>query len=89
MPKDFTAPSRRPVEALQTALGEAVPVKVQKGPTIVNILGQRCSVKTHQKSKSTWVASGDYNGVRHTAEDRTEGAAVKRWEAWAVYKARA
>lgn len=88
MPQDFTVPSRRPIDALRSALGELPPVKGQKGPTIVYIFGQRCSIKTHQKSKYAWVVSGDYNGVRHTAESRTEGAAVAQWERWAEYKAR-
>ncbi|SDO49204.1 hypothetical protein [Afipia sp. GAS231] len=87
MPKDFKVPSSAPVQALRAALGDIAPIPEAKGPTIVNVSGQRCTVRTHQKSKTTWVASGDYNGVRHTEESRTEGDAVARWQKWAAYKA--
>jgi hypothetical protein len=88
MPKDFVVPSDQPIRTLRAALGEVAPIQEKSGPNVVNVSGQRCVVSTRQKSKETWVASGDYNGVRHTAESRTEGDAVKEWEAWARYKAR-
>ncbi len=88
MPRDFKVPSDQPIRTLRAALGEVAPIQEKSGPTIVNVSGQRCIVSKRQKSKETWVASGDYDGVRHTAESRTEGDAVKQWEAWARYKAR-
>jgi hypothetical protein len=88
MPKTFKVPSDQPIQALRAALGEVTPLPEPKGPTIVDVSGQRCSVRTYQKSKTTWVASGDYDGVRHIEESRTEGAAVEQWQKWAAYKAR-
>ena len=87
MPKDFKLPSDAPVKTLRAALGDVNPAPEPKGPTIVNVSGQRCTVRTHQKTKTTWVASGDYDGVRHTEESRTEGEAVAQWQRWAAYKA--
>jgi hypothetical protein len=43
-------------------------------------------VTTHQKSKTVWIASGEYMGERHSTQDKTEGAAIKRWREWAEYK---
>jgi hypothetical protein len=88
MPKDFKVPSDQPIQTLRAALGEVTPIPEPQGPTIVDVSGQRCTVRTYQKSKTTWVASGDYDGVRHTEESRTEGAAVEQWQKWAAYKAR-
>jgi hypothetical protein len=88
MPRDFVVPSPRPLEALLAAIAGAVPVSAAPGPTIVSVLGKPYAVSTRQKSKSVWVASGDYDGRRHSAEDRTEGAAVKQWQVWAEYRGR-
>lgn len=87
MPRDFKVPSDAPIQALRAALGDIRPISEPKGPATVDVSGQRCTVRTHQKSKTTWVASGDYNGLRHTEEGRTEGEAVVRWEKWAAYRA--
>jgi hypothetical protein len=88
MPKDFVVPSPRPLEALRAAVVGTVPVSAPPGPTIVSVLGKPYAVRTRQKSKSVWVASGDYDGMRHSTEDRTEGAAVEQWQVWAEYRGR-
>jgi hypothetical protein len=85
MPRDFVVPSRRPIDALHVAVAGAVPAPV-KGQTTVSIRGKPYDLSTRQKSKSLWVASGDYEGVPHSTEERTEGAAVKQWQEWAEYK---
>ena len=43
-------------------------------------------VTVHQKSKSVWIAVGDYMGQRVEAQGSTQGAAVKRWKEAAQYK---
>jgi hypothetical protein len=56
------------------------------GRHIVRVWDEPHTIETHQKSKSVWVASGEYMGETHSTQDRTEGAAVKRWREWAQYK---
>ena len=36
-------------------------------------------ITIHRKSKSVCVATGEYMGERVTVQDRTPGAAAKRW----------
>lgn len=86
MPKDFVMPSVRPVETLRAAIAGAVSVPTAREPTIVTVLGETYVISTRQKSQSVWVASGNFKGVQHRTEDRTEGAAIKQWEDWAAYK---
>lgn len=43
-------------------------------------------VTTYQKSKSVWVATGEYMGESHSTTGQTEGAAIIRWREWAQYK---
>lgn len=88
MPKDFIVPSPQPLEVLRAAIAGAVPVSAKPGPTIVSVLGKPYAISTRQKSKSVWTATGDYDGTRHSTEDRTEGAAVKQWQVWAEYRGR-
>ncbi|WJR78765.1 hypothetical protein [Bradyrhizobium sp. NP1] len=88
MPKDFVVPSAQPLEALRAAAAGIVPVSTPLGPTMVSVFGKPYAVSTRQKSKSVWVATGYYEGTRHSAEDRTEGAAVKQWQIWAEYRDR-
>jgi len=45
----------------------------------VDVLGKSYAVSVHQKSKSLWVARGDYKADTIKAEERTEGAALTRW----------
>jgi hypothetical protein len=44
------------------------------------------TVSVHQKSKSVWIASGEYMGAYIQVQDRTEGAALKRWREAATYR---
>lgn len=46
---------------------------------IVRVGDEPCLVTTNKRSKTAWVASGEYMGKRHSSEHRTEGAAVKQW----------
>ncbi|MBB2964733.1 hypothetical protein [Methylobacterium sp. R2-1] len=43
-------------------------------------------ISTAQRSKSVWIASGDYEGQSIQTQDRTEGAAIKRWCEAARYR---
>jgi hypothetical protein len=52
----------------------------------VFVWDEPCTVTVRRKSKSAWIASGDYKGTTITVEDQTEGAAVKRWREAAQYQ---
>jgi hypothetical protein len=52
----------------------------------VMVRGKRHDVSVYQKSKSVWIAVGDYKGARITVQDRSEGAALKRWVEAARYR---
>jgi hypothetical protein len=52
----------------------------------VVVWGEPQVVSVHRKSKSVWVAVGDYMGDSITVQDRSEGAALKRWREAATYK---
>lgn len=52
----------------------------------VMVWGKPYIVTTHQKSKSVWIATGEYMGESKSVQDRSPGAAVKRWCEWAEYK---
>ena len=43
-------------------------------------------VTVYQKSKSVWIAVGEYMGKRIETKDSSEGAAVKRWREAAQYR---
>lgn len=88
LPKDFVVPNRGPIDALHIAVAGVAPAPERKGQTTVDVLGKPCDISTRQKSKSLWVATGNYEGFRHSAESRTEGDAVKQWRAWAEYRSR-
>ncbi len=45
----------------------------------VTVWGEALEVSVHQKSKSVWVASGEYLGKHITTQDRTPSTAAKRW----------
>ncbi len=45
----------------------------------VEVWGKSYTVITHQKSKSVWIAVGEYMGKRIEVKDRSKGAAIKRW----------
>jgi hypothetical protein len=88
LPKDFVLPSRGPIDALHAAVAGAVPQSERKAKTTVTVRGKPYDLSTRQKSKSLWVATGDFDGFRHSAESRTEGAAVEQWQKWAEYRGR-
>jgi hypothetical protein len=46
-------------------------------------------VNVYQKSKSVWIAVGNYMGARITVQDRSEGTALKRWQEAAHYRGNA
>jgi hypothetical protein len=45
----------------------------------VTVWGRPQNVTLYQKSKTVWVAVGDYMGERVEVKDQSEGAALKRW----------
>ncbi len=52
----------------------------------VEVWGKPYTVITRQKFKSVWIAVGEYMGETIRTEDRSKGAAVKRWKERARYK---
>jgi hypothetical protein len=52
----------------------------------VEVWGKPCAVSAYQKSKSVWVAVGDYMGEQIRVQDRSERTAVKSWHDAARYK---
>ena len=46
-------------------------------------------ISVHQKSKSVWIAVGDYMGERIEVKDRSATAAAKRWAEAARYRGNA
>lgn len=43
-------------------------------------------VTVYQKSKSVWIAVGEYMGQRVETKDSSEGSALKRWAEAAKYR---
>jgi len=52
----------------------------------VDVWGKPHNVTIYRKSKSVCVAVGDYMGETISVQDRSEGAALKRWREAATYK---
>jgi hypothetical protein len=52
----------------------------------VDVWGKPQTVEVFQKSKSVWVASGSYLGQPVEVQDRSAGAALKRWQEAARYR---
>ncbi len=52
----------------------------------VEVWGRFYTVNTHQKSKSVWIAVGEYMGERIEGKNRSEATAIKRWREAARYK---
>lgn len=52
----------------------------------VRVWNKPYEVRTDRLSKTVWRATGEYMDESHSVQDRTEGAAVKRWCEWARYK---
>jgi hypothetical protein len=48
--------------------------------------GRSYEISVYRKSKSVWIAVGDYMGVTITVQDRSEDAALKRWREAAEHK---
>ena len=43
-------------------------------------------VEVHQRSKSVWIARGEYMGESHETKDSSARSAAARWREWATYK---
>ena len=52
----------------------------------VIVWGEPHVISVDRKSKSVWFAVGDYKGESIRVEDRSEGAAIKRWREAATYR---
>lgn len=52
----------------------------------VVVWGEPIELEVHQRSKSVWVASGEYMGAYHQTTDRSPGSAAARWKEWAHTK---
>ncbi len=52
----------------------------------VEVWGKSYTVITHQKSKSVWIAVGEYMGQRIEVKDRSKATAIKRWREAARFK---
>jgi hypothetical protein len=52
----------------------------------VMVWSESHTVTVYRKLKSVWVAVGDYMGKRIEVQDRSEGAALKRWKEAARYR---
>lgn len=46
----------------------------------VTVWGRPCTVSLYQRSRSVWVATGEYMGSHLETQDRSPGAALKRWK---------
>jgi hypothetical protein len=52
----------------------------------VEVWDKPCKVSVEQKSKTVWVAVGDYMGNSIRVEDRSARTALRRWQEAARYK---
>jgi len=52
----------------------------------VEVWGTRYPVSVDQRSKSVWVAVGDYMGERIETKGKSESTALKRWGEAARYR---
>ncbi len=53
---------------------------------MVFVFGEPHPVTVEQKSKSVWVAVGEYKGESIQAQDQSEGSALAGWREAAEYK---
>jgi hypothetical protein len=51
-----------------------------------SVWGKDHKVTVYQKSKTVWVAVGDYMGQQLVVQDRSEGTALKRWREAAKHR---
>lgn len=52
----------------------------------VLVWGKRHVVAVDRKSKTVWIADGEYMGESISVQDRSAGTALKRWREAATYK---
>jgi len=52
----------------------------------VEVWGKLHTISVYQKSKSRWVAVGEYMGERFEVEDTSASSAAKHWAEAARYK---
>lgn len=52
----------------------------------VSVYGKAFTVKVIQRSKSVWIASGEYLGESYSTQGRTDSDAATAWQRWASYK---
>jgi hypothetical protein len=52
----------------------------------VTVWNERCSVTVYQKSKSVWIAVGDYMGQRIESKGSSAGSALTAWKSTATYR---
>ena len=52
----------------------------------VNVWGKPYVISVYQKSKTVWIARGDYHGEPIEVKDRSLSAAAKAWAEKARYK---
>lgn len=53
---------------------------------IVKVWNKECTVTAQQRSKTVWVALGEYHGERFEVTGRSEATAVAKWRETAKYK---
>jgi hypothetical protein len=51
----------------------------------VTVWSDRVPITVYQKSKTVWIATGEYNGKHHESKASTPGAAAKGWADAAKY----
>ncbi len=52
----------------------------------VTVWNKPYTISVYQKSKTVWIAVGDYMGERLEAQGRSESTAAHRWSEAARYK---
>lgn len=53
--------------------------------TTVTVWGTKVEITVYQKSKTVWIATGEYLGKHHEVKRSTRGAAAKAWAEAARY----
>jgi hypothetical protein len=59
---------------------------IHSAKMILVVWGQQCEITVYQKSKSVWIASGDYMGESIQTKGSSERAAAAHWRDAAHYK---
>jgi hypothetical protein len=52
----------------------------------VKVWGDPYTGEVYQKSKSVWIATGEYMGEVHSTQGRSATSAAATWQEWARYK---